>query len=231
MAWSDKSRMETVTTPWSRVVQVGQSHRGWRNAIIVLILLLVVWASRSVWLPGMGQLLMRDDHPNRGAAAIVLLMGSTWDRARHAADLYQEGYASKIIFVKNENTPLMAEGITPNEADATQILLHRWQIPDTAVAYQNTTAVTSTKEEVQALLDYLPQVVPEHSSLIVVTSWYHTSRAAWAWQRIGGNRYQVAWSPAITPKSGPDNWWQHEESFLMVFNEYLKWLYYLGKSM
>ena len=64
---------------------------------------------------------------------------------------------------------------------------------------------------------------PNTKKVILVTSWYHSSRAEWIFKKVNSFGLEIISAPNEIPK----NWWRHEESFLRVFNEYLKWIYYL----
>ena len=53
----------------------------------------------------LGEVLVVSDK-NAKADVIVILLGSIGDRALHAIDLYREGYADKIVLVRNYDVQL-----------------------------------------------------------------------------------------------------------------------------
>ena len=65
----------------------------------LLIFLLLVSIISVIGCRKVGLWLIKEDHPEK-ADAIVLLTGSIADRVLQAADIYQSGYAEKIIIAE-----------------------------------------------------------------------------------------------------------------------------------
>jgi uncharacterized SAM-binding protein YcdF (DUF218 family) len=64
---------------------------------------------------------------------------------------------------------------------------------------------------------------------VVVTDWYHSSRAGWLFEKIfADTKVGIRMVSAATedPVKGVKQWWRDEEMFLHVFEEYLKWTYW-----
>ena len=59
-------------------------------------------------------------------------------------------------------------------------------------------------------------------TVILATSWYHSSRAHWIIEKYNKDHLRIESLPSPIPK----NWYKSEQDFLSVYNEYLKWVYY-----
>ncbi|SMF67196.1 YdcF family protein [Pseudobacteriovorax antillogorgiicola] len=168
-------------------------------------------------------LLIRDDQPKKGADYILIMMGGVSDRTEHAAKLLQEGYAKKIIFAEAEQTKAMKMGFRMPDGQATLSILKLLEVPDDKIEFLADSANTSSQEEVQLILEHIQTINPEAERLILVTSWFHSSRATWIIERQNTTPIKIESLP--TPP--PATWWGKESDFLHVFTEYLKWTYYL----
>ena len=157
------------------------------------------------------------------ADAILLLMGDIGDRTPHAAELWKRGVAPKIVIVTDELNPIQALGLLPPDAEVTYRYLLLLGVPDEAIIFDRSTAVSSTFEEAEALFAEVATKLPEAQHLIICTSWYHSSRAAWIFRRLKPPAFQLSSSPSPAPAQ----WYAGERNFLFVFTEYLKWAYYL----
>jgi uncharacterized SAM-binding protein YcdF (DUF218 family) len=170
------------------------------------------------------EILERNDHPAKGADAVVLLMGDAMDRVPHVASLYKKGYAGKILFVEAEETKLMEYGLRPLEGKMVyDYLTKKLNVPAGDIIFLEKTRVTSTQEEVKAIFKELNR--SKFRTVILATSWYHSSRAAWIMNKFNSDRLRVESLPSPIPAK----WYQSETDFLSVFNEYLKWAYYYVK--
>ncbi|MFW7382002.1 MAG: YdcF family protein [Oligoflexus sp.] len=192
------------------------------TAIILSITLsLFIWWQSILQWPA--QILIRDDQPEKHADYIVLMMGDVIDRTPHAARLYHDGFAKKIIFAEAEYSPGVQQGFRLAEGTASYQYLLNLGVPPEDLIFLEHSRNTSSEEEVKRIVDYIASIDPSAKRLILVTSWYHSSRAFWILQR----RVQSSLQLESSPSPAPENFWQDEQAFLMVFNEYLKWVYYL----
>jgi uncharacterized SAM-binding protein YcdF (DUF218 family) len=148
------------------------------TTILVLISVLsfvyrgVVW-SRCV------QFLIAPDSPAK-SDVIFLLGGDYMLRAPYAAQLYKEGYASKIIIAR-EPVHRKPENVVDFSRDTIRTL-EACGVPRTAIVdFTPSGGVTSTADEARALRIYA-DVYPINS-VLVVTSMLHTRRARIAIKR------------------------------------------------
>ncbi len=195
---------------------------------VLVLILFACWKMRDKILVEIGRALVTDDKIE-DADAIVVLMGKVSDRTPLTAMLWQEHRAPVVIFAHCEDDPLTKIGFKTNDAEATKIYLSKLGVASNAIQMIEDVSVTSTAEEAQAIISYLLQRLSGQPKVILVTSWSHTSRAAWVLRKESKGRIKFMVAPATTPENSPENWWLSEESFLEVFQEYLKWIYYLLK--
>lgn len=184
-----------------------------------------IWFGRTLWLPYVGEALVQDDQPKMGADMILLMMGAPAERAPKALKLYRDGYAPAIGFVRPEDFEVNRIADVPNEGVIVDRFLKSNEVPDHARKFFFDSQVTSTWEEVEMLLKQVEALNPRPRRVIVVTSWYHTKRVAWVFNKLKPAELFVEMAPA--GESNAATWWQKEDTFLPVFNEYLKWGYYL----
>lgn len=202
-----------------------------RKRIFTYSLLLAFFVSLIVMLVQAGQWLVRLDEL-KPADAILILTGTKGDRALHAADLFNKGYAPLILIVHDHEPGkeyLAQQDIyLPNAAEITQSLLLQMNLPDSSILLLPG-AAQSTKDEADAVAAWL-QTVPNIQSLLIVSSEAHTRRSL----IIFNNRFRKQ-GLAVTPISAPSpytgfqarGWWQHRESAKDVFQEYVKLTYFL----
>ena len=193
--------------------------------VVVLLLGLALFWQPLLKLPG--QLITRDDGGPEKADVVILLLGSSYSRSKHAASLYHEGKADRILFGRVEKTEMERLGFSLNDAETSRKVLAHFDVPESVVDYREDIVVTSTRDEAKAYLDLLAQETPRPKSVLVVTDWYHTSRAHWIFEQVNEGRFAIETSAATLPTSHPDAWYKHEGAFLATFSEYLKWTYYM----
>lgn len=164
------------------------------------------------------------------ADALVVLSGGSFylERTRHAATLFTEGRAPKILLTddgvqgpwsfEKERNPTYAE----MEADE----LQRAGVPAESIEIVPQ-QISSTYDEALRLRDY----AQAHGlrSVMVVTSPYHSRRALWVWQRVfRDSGILVGLDPATAGQQSPSpaTWWLHWRGWLSVALEYPKLIYY-----
>ena len=208
-----------------------RKSRGRRLLAVLLVILgsgLGFYLSRAYWLAFPATILIRDDHPAQGADGIIILGGGMALRLPKAVEIFRAGGASRIIFCRIEDNFLPALGININESEVMdRRITEEFGVPRSAVDFVREGAVTSTQEEAQTLLAHIRRTYPGAQRFIIVTTWSHTSRAGWIFERLAGTkgpRFEIV--PAMGKDFTPAAWWQKEDPFLQVFNEYLKWIFY-----
>lgn len=191
-------------------------------ATITLVLLpLIAWAA--------AQSLVVHTSVSKADAIVVMSGSATFrERAQHAAALYKQGRAPKIILtndnLKSSWSPL--EQRNPYYYELAQDELRRAGVP-----HENITVImvpiTSTYDEALLLKKYAE--AHQLGSLVVVTSAYHSRRALWTFRRIfqgSGRSIDVDPAEAGIETPAPATWWLHGLGWEMVPKEYLKLFFY-----
>ncbi len=168
-------------------------------------------------------ILVRHDKDIKSADAIVMLMGNVLDRSNHCAKLIKKGVAPVIVFVEAEKDDLSELGYRLGDGDASFRYLKRLGLKDESIIFDSAQRVTSTAEEIEADFKLIKKRLPQAKRIVLCTSWYHSSRSLWIAEKFNTFEYELKSIPSTQPKS----WYAKEFDFLMVFNEYLKWAYYL----
>ncbi len=185
--------------------------------------------ARAPLLTSLGNVLLRQD-PLVKADAIVVLAGGTPQRELEAADLYAAGYAPKIILTLERNSPagdvLRQRGIafeTPTELK--RRILRSLKVPDTAIILLDRTHATSTKMETDLVSDWVAMNPVQR--IIVVTSPYHTRRAALTFSRaLRHNGVEIVAHPASHEPWTSDAWWTDREQLKNGLVEIQKLVFY-----
>ncbi len=164
------------------------------------------------------------------AEALVVLSGSGAyvERTRHAARLFREGRAPKIILTNDsQRGPWSeAEQRNPTFTERATAELHRSGVtPDRIEVLPD--AVSSTYSEAVVLRRY----ATEHGlrSILVVTSSYHSRRALWTLRHVfQGSGVEVGLETVAPGQQmpRPATWWWYPSAWQMVALEYPKLIYY-----
>ncbi len=174
-------------------------------------------------LKGFGSYLIKEDELSK-SEVIIVLSGGAYDRGFHAFNLYEEGYADKII-CPGGNTPpdFEALGVEMLESELTKIYMESLGLSETV-----TTVIpegTSTMEESDVILGYLKDNGIE--SCIIVSSKFHTRRVRRVFKnKLEDEGIEVLISGAPSRTYEESEWWQSENGLLAVNNEYVKLIYY-----
>ncbi len=196
---------------------------------ILLVLLAAAYVFRARLLTGAADFLVVDTHPLQPADLIFVLNGEYDSRTLRASQLYQQGYAPQIVMAHSK--ALLAEklGVVASETDVAVAVMEKLGVPsDRIVILPAGEGVTSTYDEALALRQY----AEGHSirRILLVTSAFHTRRAAWIIHKeLSG--LPVTLEVAAAPYGGFDatDWWHSEDGLITVNNEYIKLLYYFWK--
>jgi len=173
----------------------------------------LAYRTRSDWLPMMGRALYVSPHLQR-ADVIVVLGGGDGDRQRYAAELYHQGFANYLITTG-----------APIGSDTGARELTARGVPRGAIVLANGTQNTRQDAELSR------QLILAHGwkSAILVTDPYHIRRALWTFQTaFGGTAVQISPAPVVGGWFNADVWWQSDDGFVVVAEEYLKLVYYVA---
>jgi uncharacterized SAM-binding protein YcdF (DUF218 family) len=179
--------------------------------------------SRAIWLTLIAQNLVVEDQLHY--SDLIAVFASEEERARHAARLYREGFAPRVLTTGE----MIAKGIElfchkrVTDAELMAKILADNGVPQNAVIV--IPRGTSTFEEGEAIKAFMGR--HGYRSLIAVSSPYHMRRVrATLSHFFQGTAVVVQYSPAQDPDFDPSKWWRYEKSLIYVTNEYLKLWYY-----
>ena len=166
------------------------------------------------------------------ASAIVVLAGRAPLRALEAARLYKDGWAPRIILNQPQReedfyafSSLGIDFVEEHEYDR-EALLHSG-VPDDAIMVIEE-EVENTLAEIRAVLRSL--YPPKETTLIIVTSNYHTRRTAAIWNHLTDGQVKglIRWSRSDT-SFDTTTWWKNRRSIRYLVNEYMGLInYWLG---
>lgn len=201
-------------------------RRGLLGAALALLLLAILaWGLRARILTGVGDYLVVED-PLQPADIIFVLNGDPNARPFRAAELHQQGLAPVIVIARVEGQPIVDLGLVRNETDISVGVMEALGVPAGSIVELTIPGgVTSTFDEARLLRDYA--AAADLHSVILVTSAFHTRRAAWVFRReLAG--LPVSLMVAAAPHHGFDqgNWWQSENGLITLNNEYIKLMFY-----
>lgn len=175
-----------------------------------------------------GRTLVEDDPPRR-ADAIVVLTGSYPDRILEAVALYQEGWAPRILLCREpENAGfrrLRERGVrVPRVFELNRMVAEQLGVPPEAITVLERPAGSTYSEAEVVLAEMLAR---GWTSMLLVTSKYHTTRAGLIYRHLAGGRVEIIVRPARDDDFQPDAWWRHRPSTRRVVMEYQKLLTFL----
>ena len=162
----------------------------------------------------MGYALIRDEGAAQADLAVVLAGDSYGHRIEKAADLVEKGYVPAVLV---SGPP--SYGV--HECDfAIAMMVREGRPANWFIAFPNETK--STTEEAQAILGVLRERGVR--SFLLVTSTFHTARAARTFRavgrRVGGPAFRVVASDDEFFR--PGDWWRSREGQKTVVLEWIK---------
>ena len=206
----------------------GSSTRSTRTRTLAVVAAIIALALLAYAFANVGRFFTADD-PLQKADVIFVLAGSTMDRPLEAVDLYQQGYAPRIVLTRD--TPEQALLITakrgvvlPLKADAARDAMIQLGVPAAAIIVPPRVH-DNTAQEAQTLRVLAAE--QRWRRVIVISARYQARRARMAMRRelkntdidveVRGTRYDVV---------NPDRWWTSRSDVRWVLNEGAKLLAY-----
>ena len=174
-----------------------------------------------IWLSALGEFLVARD-PLQESDAIVVLAGNSPYRAQHAAALYQQGWAPRVII---SNEVLLSHGVETTWLSLWRSGLARLGIPDEAIIPLEQPALSTHHEAVQSR-----DLMLAHgwTKAVLVTDPFHMRRAATAFRAVWSPAgLELVASPAESSKYDVAGWWLDSNKATKVIQEYVKFPYYL----
>jgi uncharacterized SAM-binding protein YcdF (DUF218 family) len=156
--------------------------------------------------------------PLQHADAIVVLGDDDFagDRAAHAAELFQAGWAPQVVASGRMMRPYA--GV----ADLIARDLQAKGVPAAAVVTFAHHA-DSTRSEAEALRDLVGQ--RHWHKILLVTSNYHTRRARYIFRKVFPSDVSISVSSASDSGYDPDSWWRNRSGLKIFFSESVGYCY------
>ncbi len=198
----------------------------WLFLIFLVLILGILYGQHPRILRGLGHFLVKEDPPHR-ADLIICLSGSLVDRTLAAADLYRAGWADRIFIFRGQSPDgyerLAERGIQlPETRELAYQILIRSGIPKSSVLSDKRES-SSTYDEACLMRDFLR--THHLSSLILVTSKYHSKRAYLTFRSVlTDSQFQIWNCPSPYDGFNPETWWKQEKWTKAVLSEYQKGL-------
>ena len=193
---------------------------GKRRAIIAAAVACGLAALALAAFFGVGRWLVVED-PLAKAQAIAVLSGRMPVRAREAAKLYRQGYASEVwlTHAAEPGESLQAMGIAyeGEEVYSARVLLHLG-VPAAAIHVLKP-PIANTADEVRVISAAL--VEAKGRSVILVTSKSHTRRARLLWRKLAPRNCRGIVRAAGEDPFDPGHWWRSSGDALDVVREVL----------
>jgi len=184
-----------------------------RFLIRLAALAAVLLVAATVAAPRLGAWLVVED-PLHKADAIFVLGGTMFERPLEAVDLYHEGWAPRVLLMRQiadfGEAELDRRGVTfQREIDVQVDVLTKLGVPRPAIEIlppQN-----STRDEADALLT--AATTNHWTRVIVVTSKQHTRRARMVIaRRLAGTGSQVIMRASRYDRADVENWWRNRST-------------------
>ncbi|MDD3743218.1 MAG: YdcF family protein [Lentimicrobiaceae bacterium] len=180
-----------------------------------------------IWLfANAGNYLVKKDQLIK-ADALVVLMGSTADRALQTADLFIQQWAPKVLLVEESMQGMEAlrkKGIhLQTNSDRFVEALIKLGISN-EVIIKIPGPARSTQDEARLIRNFLMNN-PELDTLIVISSSPHTRRASMIFKKALKNKtrdFNVMVYPSRYTSYNPRGWWKKKEDIQYTLSEYLK---------
>ena len=147
---------------------------------------------------------------------IIVLGGGLGDRERYASDLFHQGLASHVI----------ATGAPPGSETGAAAMV-ALGVPREAIVLANGTLSTHG-DAIRSR-----QIMEERGwrTALLVTDPYHVRRSLWSFRStFEGSSLTVTPAAVVDGWFSADSWWQTEDGFVAVNEEYVKLAYYIARG-
>lgn len=198
----------------------------WLLFLLFVAYLLLTYYHASI-LTGLGRYLIVD-HQLRKADLIVPLGGRPVERILAAADIYGKGLAERILIPRasppDGYAALAERGVKyPAPVEVGLEILTGLAVPASA-CIKGDKEVKNTLDEAKMVKAFCKD--QGYTSLIVVTSPYHTRRAWTVYRKVfNGEEVRIMIKPSSFSGFKSDSWWKKGRYTEEVVIEYLKLLY------
>jgi uncharacterized SAM-binding protein YcdF (DUF218 family) len=198
----------------------------WIIGLAGLLLLLRTWA-----LPALGHLLVEQTRNKPADAAVVLSTGvDYYPRLMEAAAQYRAGRVPLVVINGNRKTDALREleamGYVPPAPwdEQAKRILEVLGVPRNKVIGISAEDVFDTISEARNLAPTLRQRGLRR--LLVVTSRFHTKRAAHIWRHRLPEPFQIDTAAARRDPFDAEGWWHSGRQIRQLMAEYGGWVFY-----
>lgn len=182
--------------------------------------------------PRLGGWLVQQDPAAPSVSHIMILMGdSSTVRADRGLELWQKWPEASIVLASEREGAKLMPGMPSHRELIHRAYLLSRGVPEERITILTACAATSTVEEAQCARTYLERLEAKPKDLHVVTSWSHSRRAKWLFDRVFRGSNVAIHMNAADPSSRAETWWREEADFLDVYIEYLKVAYWLFRGV
>lgn len=180
----------------------------------ILLLIVLVYLSRTLWLPPLGEYLVKEDPGCRGEVAVVLGGDEGGRRVLRAGDLAREGAVQKVIV----DGPQGAYDYTDDQL-AIGFMVRRGYPKELFIGLP--IEARSTKSEAALVVAELKREGVHR--FVLVTSDFHTRRAARIFRKAtAGSSISFCTVGSSTRDFSAPTWWQNREGQKVWFFEMSK---------
>ncbi|MFN3916872.1 MAG: YdcF family protein [Flavobacteriales bacterium] len=198
-----------------------------RALLWLAIPLFFIFLFRIELATGLANWMVCEDEP-QAADAILVLGGNTYDRARKAQELFDAGFAPKIITsgANSASPDSIATGNQLSEAELTKMALIKRGIDKKNILSVN--KGTSTFEESVIHAAYAKK--NGIKKLIIVSDKMHLRRIKLTFEKTMKTAgVELILIGVSNTRFDEFSWWKTEEGLLMMVSECLKYVYYVIK--
>lgn len=204
--------------------------------VLLLCIVMAVYAVSGRLLQGIGEFLVHDDPPSHSDAVVVLNTGlEYYPRLIEAAAMYKQGLADRIIINGNRKTDSLRDleamgfkSCCPWYEDRMSIL-ELLDVPRNDVLAISVEDAYDTVSEAEAVGAEI--LKKGYKRIILITSKFHTRRAAYIWEEMYKRKLEVVSVSAKTDPFDPSSWWRQGRQIKWVLAEYGAWIYYYWKNV
>ncbi len=201
------------------------------SLLVFLVILLVLVLSYPYLLKGIGSFLVFEQNP-RKVDVIVVLNGRDTERSLAAVDLFNQGYANLIIMARGAKQPGSDEfwkrAVNFDGRVFFQRAIEAMGVPQKSFQFIGN-GVLSTSDEAFAARGFLKK--NGYKSILLVTSKWHSKRAYLTFKSaLKKDGIEVVIQPSGYDTFKPDAWWKNRDDAELVFDEYVRLIYYILTS-
>jgi uncharacterized SAM-binding protein YcdF (DUF218 family) len=214
----------------TQVQPIRRPKTRWRKAAIGLAIVLFAiglgWQEREPLLQGIGSCWAVSDDL-APADAIVVLGGGVNVRPFAAAELYRQGYASKILVSNTILNRAERLGFVPSDNQLNWNVLLKLGVPPSAITTFGDN-LSSTYDEAEAVRAWA--LKSQAKRVILPTDVFATRRTRWIFDRqLSPIGIDVIVRAFPAPNYELAGWWRDRQGLRDFNNEVLKYLYYRAK--